>query len=110
MAKNDDVRKGRGTFDDAADRPNDDGLPDEPAECPARHAPPPDTGLLYSVDDIANLARVRKVLVVRLCLAGHMPEWNEIQGRRYWDRRGAIDAVATAIRAGEMFHPPRKIA
>ena len=54
----------------------------------------PDTALLSSVEDIALLARVSKVTVVRLCLAGAMPKWREVDGRRYWDRAAAIEAVA----------------
>jgi len=57
----------------------------------------PETGLLYSVDDIARVAHVPKALVVRLCLDGRMPPWQEIDGRRYWDRAGAVDAIAEAI-------------
>lgn len=117
MTRINDGRKKRGAFAGemvggaaADERLRTEQLPDEPGEFPIRNAPPPDSGLLYSVDDIATLASVSKVLVVRLCLAGQMPEWREIQGRRYWDRRGAIDAVARAIRAGEMLHRPRKIA
>ena len=30
----------------------------------------PDSGLLYSVDDVARLARVAKPTVIRLCLEG----------------------------------------
>jgi len=40
------------------------------------------------------LAQVGKALVVRLCLAGEMPGWLDVDGRRYWDRRAAIRAVA----------------
>ena len=68
---------------------------------------PPDTGLLYSVDDIALLARVSKVAVVRLCLAGLMPEWREIDGRRYWDRAAAAAAVARLARAGSLLYTLR---
>ena len=54
----------------------------------------PDTGVLYSVDDIARMARVTNVVVVRLCLCGSMPQWLEIDGKRYWSRAGAVEAVA----------------
>ena len=59
----------------------------------------PETGLLYSVDDIARIARVPKTLIVRLCLEGRMPRWREVEGRRYWDRVGAVDAIAEALAA-----------
>ncbi len=59
----------------------------------------PETGLLYSVDDVARIARVPKALVVRLCLEGRMPPWREVEGRRYWDRVGAVDAIAEAVAA-----------
>ena len=70
----------------------------------------PDTGLLYSVDDVAALARVSKVLVVRLCLTGGMPEWREIEGRRYWTRLAAGKAVAQAIRADRARRAAKRIA
>lgn len=57
----------------------------------------PETGLLYSVDDIARIARAPKALIVRLCLEGRMPPWQEVEGRRYWDRVGAVDAIAEAV-------------
>lgn len=56
----------------------------------------PDTALLYSVDDIAAMARVSRVFVVRLCLAGEMPRWLDIDGRRYWDRGSMLAAVRIA--------------
>ncbi len=59
----------------------------------------PETGLLYSVDDIARIARAPKALIVRLCLEGRMPPWQEVEGRRYWDRVGAVDAIAAALAA-----------
>lgn len=61
---------------------------------PGVPSPRPDTGVLYSVDDIARMARVSKVVVVRLCLCGGMPRWLEIEGKRYWGRAGAVEAVA----------------
>ena len=54
----------------------------------------PDTAVLYSVDDIARMARVGKATVIRLCLSGRMPEWLEVDGRKYWDRDGADEAIA----------------
>jgi len=59
--------------------------------------PLPDCGLLYSIDDIARLSRTNRVLVVRLCLAGALPGWQVIDGRRCWDRRSAIEAVARVV-------------
>jgi len=59
----------------------------------------PDTGLLYSVDDVARLARVDRVVVVRLCLAKLMPAWIDVDGKRYWDRVSAVEAVALCARA-----------
>jgi hypothetical protein len=53
----------------------------------------PDTGVLYSVDDVARAAHVPKVVVIRMCLAGRMPEWAEVDGRRYWTRARAVEAV-----------------
>ena len=53
----------------------------------------PDTGVLYSVDDVARAAHVPKVVVIRMCLAGRMPEWTEVDGRRYWTRARAVEAV-----------------
>ena len=61
---------------------------------PRAPSPRPDTGVLYSVDDIARTARVTKVVVVRLCLRGSMPPWLEIEGKRYWGRADAVEAVA----------------
>ena len=61
-------------------------------------ARPPETGLLYAVDDIARMARVTKAVVVRLCLEGLMPGWVEVDGRRYWRRTSAVEAVAQASR------------
>jgi len=55
---------------------------------------PPDTAVLYSVEDVAMRADVEKAAVVRLCLAGVMPPWMVVQGRRYWNRAGAKEAVA----------------
>jgi hypothetical protein len=54
----------------------------------------PDTGLLYSVDDLARLARVPKVVITRLCHSGEMPPWREIDGRKYWNRARAVEALA----------------
>ncbi len=65
---------------------------------PSRPKERPDTALLYSVDDLAALARVNKVVIVRLCLAGVMPKWIEVEGRRYWPRPAAIEAVILARR------------
>jgi len=70
----------------------------------------PDTALLYSVSDIALLAQVGKAFVVRLCLAGDMPGWTEIDGRRYWRRRAAIHAVTHCRRAARKQAGTRKIA
>jgi len=69
---------------------------------------PPDTGLLYSADDIARFAHVSKVTVFRLCLAGIMPKWREIDGRRYWDRKGAVEAVARLAHAASLAHLARR--
>jgi len=86
---------------------------------PALHAPEgnprapqelPDTALLYSVGDIALLAQVGKAFVVRLCLAGHMPDWIEIDGRRYWGRRAAIHAVTHCRKAAREQAGTRRIA
>lgn len=70
----------------------------------------PDTALLYSVSDIALLAQVGKAFVVRLCLAGHMPDWIEIDGRRYWGRRAAIHAVTHCRKAAREQAGTRRIA
>jgi len=69
----------------------------------------PDTALLYSVDDVATLARVSKVVVIKLCLAGVMPQWVEIDGKRYWDRPAAVEALALTVRATTV-RDERKIA
>ena len=69
----------------------------------------PDTALLYSVDDIATLGRVSKVVVIKLCLEGVMPQWIEIDRKRYWDRPAAIEALALAVRAART-RDERKIA
>ncbi len=79
----------------------------------AREQPPggrPDTAVLYSVDDIALLARVSRVFVVRLCLAGELPGCVSVDGRRYWPRRDAIKAVSRCRKAMRAQSPPRKIA
>ncbi|MFH1730751.1 MAG: hypothetical protein ABIF82_03750 [Planctomycetota bacterium] len=92
---------------------------DHPTLEPARRVPegnptapqgPPDTALLYSVSDIALLAQVGKAFVVRLCLAGQMPDWIEIDGRRYWDRRAAIHAVTHCRKAAREQAGTRRIA
>jgi len=64
---------------------------------PPAPAPLPETALLYSVDDVARMARVTRVAVVRLCLSGQMPPWKYIDGRRYWDRTGANHAAHIAF-------------
>jgi len=64
----------------------------------------PDTGLLYSVADVARTARVSRVTVVRLCLNGDLPPWQEIDGRRYWDRQGAAEVVARILSGGRTQH------
>ncbi len=69
-----------------------------------------DTALLYSVHDVAVLAQVSKAVVVKLCLAGEMPDWIEVEGRRYWPRAAAVDAVAEAIYAAAREKPRRKSA
>lgn len=74
------------------------------------HNGAPDTALLYSVSDIAMLAQVGKAFVVRLCLAGHMPDWIVIDGRRYWARRDAIRAVTHCRRAAREQAGTRRIA
>jgi hypothetical protein len=53
----------------------------------------PDTGVLYSVSDLARLAGVPRVTIIRRCRAGRMPPWRIIEGRRYWDRVGAVEAL-----------------
>ena len=56
--------------------------------CPADRptpAEPPDTAVLYDVGDVA-----------RLCHAGEMPDWIELDGRRYWRPPDAIKAVIRA--------------
>ena len=65
---------------------------------PRRRVEPPETALLYSVADIARMARVGKASVIRLCLNGLMPEWLEIGGHKYWARANAVEAVAQASR------------
>ena len=69
-------------------------LPAAPRDARLRGPRPPDTALLYSVDDIALLAQVGRVFVVRLCLADELPGWISVHGRRYWDRRSAKAAVS----------------
>ncbi|MFO7898243.1 MAG: hypothetical protein R6V58_04185 [Planctomycetota bacterium] len=67
--------------------------------CPAdrpRSAGRPDTAVLYGVADVARLARVPRAVVVRLCHAGDMPEWIELDGRRYWRPAEAVEAVIRA--------------
>jgi len=56
------------------------------------------------------LAQVGKAFVVRLCLAGHMPDWIVIDGRRYWARRDAIRAVTHCRRAAREQAGTRRIA
>ena len=70
----------------------------------------PDTAVLYSVDDIALLARVSRVFVVRLCLAGELPGCMSVDGRRYWPRRDAIKAVSRCRKALRAQSPARRIA
>jgi len=70
---------------------------------PRRRAAP-DTGLLYSVDDIARMAGVPRVTVIRLCLDGDMPEWLESEGRRYWGRAALAKAVRRARQAAPTQH------
>ena len=65
--------------------------------------------LLYSVADIAQLAHVSKVVVFRLCSAGAMPPWLELDGHRYWDKAGAAEAIARIVRVTR-YPAPRKIA
>ena len=67
--------------------------------CPADRptpAEPPDTAVLYDVGDVARLARVPRATVARLCHAGEMPDWIELDGRRYWRPPDAIKAVIRA--------------
>ena len=71
---------------------------------PSRQAAAPDTGLLYSVGDIARMARVPKVTVIRLCLSGDMPEWVESEGRRYWDRAAVAEVVRRVRQAAPTQH------
>ena len=68
--------------------------------------------LLYSAADIAQLAHVSKVLVFRLCNAGAMPPWLELDGRRYWDKAGAAEAITRIVRVKRSQQRPagRKIA
>lgn len=70
----------------------------------------PETAVLYSVDDLATLAWVSKVTVVRLCLAGALPDWTEVDGRRYWDHAAAREAVACILRAEQTERDTRRIA
>ena len=67
------------------------------------------TGILYSMDDLATLAQVDRVMVARLCHEGLMPQWVEVDGRRYWDKESAREAVKILIHAG-MFRKVRKSA
>ena len=73
----------------------------DPADKPPKESLP-DTALLYSVDDLAALARVNRVVVIRLCLAGVLPRWREIDGRRYWDHATATEAISTLARASSL--------
>ena len=70
----------------------------------------PDTALLYSVADIAMLAQVSKVFVVRLCLAGQMPRGIDVDGSRQWPRRAAIRAVSRCRKEARLHRTVRKIA
>ncbi|MFW6108064.1 MAG: helix-turn-helix domain-containing protein [bacterium] len=62
----------------------------------ANSAGPPDTAVLYDVADVARLARVPRATVARLCHAGEMPDWIELDGRRYWRYAEAVEAVIRA--------------
>jgi hypothetical protein len=46
------------------------------------------------MDELARLAWVSKVTVSRLYHAGLLPPCVQVDGRRYWDRAGATEAVA----------------
>jgi len=67
------------------------------------------SGILYSIDDLAALAQVDRVMVARLCQEGLMPQWIMVDGRRYWDKDAAREAVRILVRAG-MFRHIRKSA
>ena len=84
-----------------------------PDVCEANSKPSegrPDTALLYSVADIAMLAQVSRVFVVRLCLAGELPHWIDVDGGRYWHRRAAIRAVSRCRKEARRRRSTRRIA
>lgn len=63
------------------------------------HKKTSDTGLLYSVNDIARFAHVSPVFVTQLCIADLMPPWQEVEGRRYWNGSDAVEAIVFLVRA-----------
>ena len=56
------------------------------------------------------LAQVSRVFVVRLCLAGELPHWIDVDGGRYWHRRAAIRAVSRCRKEARRRRSTRRIA
>ena len=57
---------------------------------------PPDTAVLYSMHDVADIAGVSRVAISRLCREGNMPPWRVVHGQKCWDQAHVMEAVMAA--------------
>lgn len=67
---------------------------------------PPDSAFLYSVDDIASLARVTKARIFKYVAEGGQPQPIVFDGRKYWTRPQLIELIQALGNSA----PPRKAA